>query len=402
MSGGFSYSVSELKNLFESVFGGGRELRVFTAPGRVNLIGEHIDYCGGKVFPAALTLSNTVVAAVNGTDRVRLYATDLKEIFEFSLGDIDGAKGLRWGKYQAGVAKELKEAGCRLKGVDMLFHSTLPFGSGLSSSASIELATALTLLSFSENAEEMAGKLDKVRLAVLGQRAENLFCGVNCGIMDQFASAMGKKDNAILLDCATLSYEYVPLELGDYSLVLANTCKKHALGASKYNERRAEVEKGLKMMHEALPEARKAHLCDYTEDEFTAARDHLKSDPVVSARVEHVIRENARVSRAAEVLKSGDLFKFGTILKEANDSIRYLYEVTGDELDAMFEEAGYFDCCLGSRMTGAGFGGCTVNIVLTAETERFCSGLKERYEKRTGITPEFYVCSIGDGVRELT
>lgn len=395
-------NLPELEADFCNVFGKSGDSHIFTAPGRVNLIGEHIDYCGGRVFPAALTLSNTVIARRNGTRKIRMYATDLKILTEFPLDDIDEAKKLKWGSYQAGVAKELTVAGCELTGVDMLFHSTLPFGSGLSSSASIELATALALLSFADNFKEMRKKLDNVQLALIGQRAENRFCGVNCGIMDQFASAMGKKDHAILLNCATLDYSYVPLELGSYSLVLANTRKKHSLGASKYNERRGEVERGLQLMHEALPAKQFPNLCDYSEDDFTDARPALLKEPVIAARVEHVIRENARVDAAAAALLRGDLKEFGLILKEANDSIRYLYEVTGEELDAMFEEAQYFDCCIGSRMTGAGFGGCTVNIVETEKTDEFCSGLGARYEMRTGIKPEFYVCSVGDGVREIT
>ncbi|MBO4326421.1 MAG: galactokinase [Clostridia bacterium] len=399
----YTHDLNALEKRFGDVFGKGGELRFFDAPGRVNLIGEHIDYCGGRVFPAALTLSNTVVCRKNGTRTVRMFATDLGIISEFSLDDIDAARTLKWGNYQAGVAAELAKLGCRLEGADMLFDSTLPFGSGLSSSASIELVTALALLSLSGNSAEMTEKLDRVQLALAGQRAEHNFCGVNCGIMDQFASAMGKADNAILLDCATLDYSYIPLRLGEYSLVLANTKKKHSLGASKYNERRKEVEEGLKLMHEALPgtEDRK-NLCDYSEDDFTAAKRVLDKEPVIRNRTEHVIRENARVSKAAEALRSGDLVKFGTILKKANDSIRYLYEVTGDELDAMFEEAQYFDYCIGSRMTGAGFGGCTVNIIPAACADEFCRELGSRYEQRTGIRPEFYICSIGDGVRELT
>ena len=392
---------AELFGIFGDVFGSTEGVRVFSAPGRVNLIGEHIDYCGGRVFPAALSLSNTVLARRNSTRKVRMYATDLKIKAEFDLDDIDAARSLRWGSYQAGVAKELAAAGCKLRGADMVFDSTLPFGSGLSSSASIELATGLALLSLADNFSEMRPKLDNVQLALIGQRAENRFCGVNCGIMDQFASAMGKAEHAILLNCATLEYEYVPLKLGDYSLVLANTRKKHTLGASKYNERRAEVEEGLKLMHRALPEKQFANLCDYSENDFTDAKRVLDTEPVIRMRVEHVIRENARVNKAAEALKAGDLARFGVILKEANDSIRYLYEVTGDELDAMFEEAQYFDYCLGSRMTGAGFGGCTVNIVPTALTREFCAGLGKRYEARTGIVPEFYVCAVGDGAREL-
>lgn len=391
----------ELEQRFTELFGKSKEeVRFFNAPGRVNLIGEHIDYCGGLVFPAALTLGNTVAIRPNGTNTLRFAATDLEGIYEANLKDIESARSLKWGNYQAGVAKELMLLGCRLVGADLLYDSTLPYGSGLSSSAAIELSTGIALYTLCENKDEII--LDNVQLSLAGQRAESQFCGVNCGIMDQYASGMGKKDHAILLDCGKVSHEYVPLKLGKYRLVLANTCKKHSLGASKYNERRAEVEKGLSMLHAADPSNKKSNLCDYTEADFNRLEACFKDEPIIRNRVKHVIFENARVKKAAEILQSGDLEAFGAILKAANDSIRDLYEVTGFELDSMIEAAAKAPGCIGSRMTGAGFGGCTVNIVEESQIDAFIETTGKLYTEATGLTPAFYVCSIGDGAREIT
>lgn len=395
----------DIKNLiesFEKLYGTSSEkIRFFTAPGRVNLIGEHIDYCGGYVFPAALTLSTTVAVRLNGTDKINMAATDLEGIFTCDLNDIEAARNLKWGNYQAGMVKELKALGYDFSGMDMLFTGTLPFGSGLSSSASIEMATGIALCTMANNASDIS--TSNVQIAIAGKACENNFCGVNCGIMDQFASAMGKKNHAMLLNCAEISHEYVPLDLGQYVLVLANTCKKHSLGASKYNERRAEVAKGLELMNMLCKDSRD-NLCDYTTNELEAVKDGFK-DKIIYNRVYHVITENQRVKDAVEVLKAGDLVTFGKILCAANDSIRYNYEVTGDELDAMFDAAAtQFEGgnVLGSRMTGAGFGGCTVNIVKESYVDEFIKTTGTLYTAKTGITPEFYVCSIGDGAREIT
>ena len=391
-------NLSDLKELFVKYYSeSDHEIRIFTAPGRVNLIGEHIDYCGGSVFPAALTLSCTAAVRLNGTDWIRLGADDLEDVYTFSLRDPQAGKRLKWGNYQAGVINALLEEGYLIRGMDFLFTGNIPFGSGLSSSAAIELTTAVAAATLSENYEEKG--LDLIRMAQLGQLAEHTFCGVNCGIMDQFASAMGKRDHAILLDCASLNYKYVPLALGDYTLVLANTCKKHALGASEYNTRREEVAEGLRRLNAALGENR-ANLCDFSEAEYAAAEARLGPDKVKD-RVKHVIFENERVKRAVSALENGNLKAFGTILCEAHASIRDLYEVTGPELDTMFEIASHTDGCIGARMTGAGFGGCTVNIVRKESAEAFIRDVGRAYTQRTGIVPEFYLCTAGDGAREL-
>ena len=386
----------ELKNQFIKQFGESeKKIRFFAAPGRVNLIGEHVDYCGGYVFPAALTLDTIVAVRENDSNVINLCATDLDGVYKVDLSDIDKAKDLRWGNYQAGMAKELMEMGIDVKGVDMLFDGTIPYGAGLSSSASIEVVTGYALAKLF--AEEMPSVID---IAKAGKRCENTFVGVNCGIMDQFASAMGKKDCAILLNCDTLEYEYVPLDLGDYVLILANTNVKHKLGSSKYNERRGEVEYGHEVIHKAVPTDKRPYLCNYTVEDYIKYEKYIE-DETIKKRVKHVIYENERVKAATNVLKQGDLMKFGEILCEANDSIRHLYEVTGFELDTMFDLAVKEEGCIGSRMTGAGFGGCTVNIVHKDYIDNFKESVGAKYKELTGNTADFYICKIGDGVREL-
>jgi len=389
----------ELKKKFCEIYGGNEDgLRVFSGPGRVNLIGEHIDYCGGYVLPAALTLDSTVIARINNSNTLRLAATDLPDRVEVELDQLEKAKGLRWGNYQAGVAFMLQKAGYKLTGVDMLFHDTVPLGSGLSSSAAIELAAAVTLVTLGNEAHGITKPLNMVELAVLGQKTENEFCGVSCGIMDQFASAKGKKDHAILLDCATLKYEYIPLKLDGYKLVLGNTKKKRSLGESKYNERVSECSEGLKILKRYLPD--KMNLCEITREEFEKYKNCIE-DQTIRKRVTHVIYENDRVLKAVDALKRNDIKELGRLLVEANDSIRDLYEVTGKELDTMTAEAMKVEGVLGARMTGAGFGGCTVNIVPEDKVQLFIEQVGKNYKEQTGITPEFYVSDIGDGAREI-
>ncbi len=389
--------LKKLEADFNSVFPkNNAELRFFAAPGRVNLIGEHIDYCGGYVFPAALTLDNVVAIKPNGTDKIRMTATDLEyKIYEFDLQNIDAARSLEWGNYQAGTANELLKNGYKLAGCDVLFDGTIPFGSGLSSSASIELVSAIAFASVGSPENE----INLVNFALYGQGAENNFCGVSCGIMDQFASAMGKKDNAILLNCETLEYRYIPLKLDGCKIVIANTCKKRSLAESKYNERRSEVDKAFAILSEYLPG--KPNLCSITPEEFEQYKDRI-TDEVIRKRAQHVVYENARVLKSAELLENNDVESFGKLMVEANSSIRDLYEVTGFELDTMVDEALKIDGTVGARMTGAGFGGCTVNIVKSEAVDNFIKTVGENYEKITGRTPQFYVCDIGDGARELT
>lgn len=293
----------------------------------------------------------------------------------------------------------LQKAGYSLTGVDMLFHDTVPLGSGLSSSAAIELVTAVTLVTLGNEANGNKKQIDMVEIAVLGQKTENEFCGVSCGIMDQFASAMGKKEHAILLDCGALKYRYLPLKLEGYKIVLGNTKKKRALGESKYNERVSECAEGLRILKQYMPD--KNNLCDITTDEFEQYKSKIENE-VVRKRVTHVIYENARVLKAAEALEKNDIIELGRLLVEANDSIRDLYEVTGRELDIMTEEALKVEGVIGARMTGAGFGGCTVNIVREDKVELFINQVGRNYKDRTGLKPEFYISETGDGAREIT
>ena len=372
---------------FERVFGAQPSLRV-SAAGRINLIGEHVDYCGGKVFPASLNLNCTVYARLNGTDVINVYADDLDENAPLTIGKIADYKHIKWGKYQAGVAYVLQQKGVPLIGCDLYYSCTVPFGSGLSSSAAIEVATAVTLC-------ELTGTpYDLKEIAVLSQKAENEYCGVNCGIMDQFASAMGKKDKAILLDCKTLDYEYIPLKLGRYELIVSNCNKPHALVTSKYNERRAEVDSALELLRPLLPHA--ACLADITPEQFEGAK-HVLSGKLLD-RATHVVEECERVRKAAEALKQGDILTLARLINASHDSLSRLYKVTGKEPDALAYAARATDGCIASRMIGAGFGGCTISLVEQGKTEAFKEAVGRRYYHETGYHASFYDTSIEDSV----
>lgn len=389
-----------LREKFAQVFGEGPAPRFFCAPARVNLIGEHIDYNGGDVFPAALDLVTVVAARPREDGLVRLAADDLPGIFvACPLSKLHFFKGTAWGSYQLGVASELQKAGYPLCGCDLYFWSDIPFGSGLSSSASIQVATAVALVTLGAESAHTAPNLDLTSLAVLCQRSENQFVGVNCGIMDQFASAHGKRGHAILLNCKTLDYELVPLAMEGYALVIGNTCKKRGLGDSKYNERRAECDEAMRLLKDAYPE--RTLLCELSLREFEAAA-HLIKDAVLYRRALHVVSENERVRASVAALRAGDLKAFGALMNQSHDSLRDLYEVTGFELDSMVDEARKIDGVLGARMTGAGFGGCTVSLVPCGKAELFMEQVGERYYEKTGILPAFYVTLPDDGARELT
>ncbi len=400
--------ITKIKSKFMEIFGGDSNrtaagsgsLRVFVSPGRVNLIGEHTDYNGGYVFPAALNMRTAVAARPRADRVVRLAATDLDGIMVIaSLDRLDEYKGLSWGNYQLGVADELQKAGYSLTGCDMLYDDTIPHGGGLSSSAAIEVATALALVTLGNEAAGNAGRpVDMIELAKIGQKAENNYVGVNCGIMDQFASAMGKAGHAIFLDCKDLSYRYVPLKLQDLSIVISNTNKKRSLAVSKYNERRSECEQGLKWLQEELPG--KCCLGDITYEEFLKYR-HLIKDDTVARRVEHVISEDDRVLKSIAALTGDDINEFGRLMNGSHESLRSLYEVTGYELDTLVDEALKIEGVIGSRMTGAGFGGCTVSIVRDAAVAGFIREVGRKYEEKTGIKASFYVTGTGDGGREV-
>lgn len=385
---------------FIKLYGGDRSgIRIFESPGRVNMIGEHTDYNGGFVFPAALTMKNTIAVRKRDDNIIRLKATSLDVMVEADINKLDSYRDLEWGNYQLGVAYMMQQAGYDIVGCDMLYDGTVPYGSGLSSSAAIEVSTALCFAKFSNEKNGINKEIDMIEMAKIGQKAENQYCGVNCGIMDQFASAMGKKDHAIFLKCDDLTFDYAPLVLDGKKIILSNTKKKHALGDSKYNERRSECEKGFEILHSAMPQ--KNCLGEISVKEFEANK-HLIKDEVILKRIKHVIYEDERVLESVEALKCGDIAKFGQLMNQSHDSLQYDYEVTGDELDIMVEEARKIKGVVGSRMTGGGFGGCTVSIVDDGSVDEFIKTVGANYEKRTGITPEFYVSEIGDGGHEVT
>lgn len=358
-----------------------------TAAGRVNIIGEHIDYCGGKVFPAALSLKNTVYVRGNGTDKINLSWTTLPDKISLDTENLLQYKSLKYGNYQAGSALMWQQSGKKLVGCDMVQDCTVPFGSGLSSSAAIEVSTIAALAA-------VAGEeIEPVNIALLAQKAEREFAGVNCGIMDQYASACGKKGNAMLLDCKTLECKYVPVKMGVYSLVIINCNKPHNLVESKYNERRAETDEGLKILKEI---AGISCLADLTVKQFDRCASLLHNK--IRYRVKHVVEECERVNLAQKAMRAGDMLTLGNLLNESHTSLRYLYEVTGKELDALATAAQSHPACAGSRMTGGGFGGCTISIVKTEAVEDFKKYVLEKYEKATGYKATCYDAEISDGI----
>ena len=391
--------LNKIIDMFIDIYGGTKDgLRVFESPGRVNLIGEHTDYNGGFVFPAALTMKTTIVARKRNDNKIVLRATDLDVVVEADIDNLENYKGIKWGDYQIGVANELQKKGYDIVGCDLLYDDTVPHGGGLSSSAAIEVATSVLFTTFSNEKNGISKDIDMVEMALIGQKAEHSYVGVKCGIMDQFASAMGKKDHAIFLDCKTLDYKYVPIKLDGKKIVLSNTKKKHSLGASKYNERRQECDEGYAILKQYLPNAN--CLGEISLEEFNMYKDKIENE-VVRKRIEHVISEDDRVLRSIKALEAGDVREFGKLMNQSHDSLRDLYEVTGFELDTMVEEARKIDGVIGSRMTGAGFGGCTVSIVEADAVDTYIETVGKNYTEKTGLSPEFYVSEIGNGGREV-
>ncbi|MCL2741348.1 MAG: galactokinase [Oscillospiraceae bacterium] len=393
--------LDELGRLFVGLYGdgGGERIRCFASPGRVNLIGEHTDYNGGYVLPAALSLCSTCAVRPRADGVVRLAATDLGGApVEARLDSLDGYRGLKWGNYQLGVADQLLKAGYALPGCDMLFHDEVPLGAGLSSSAAIEVASALAFISTARGPAGGAPAMGMPEVAKLAQRAEHEYVGVKCGIMDQFASAMGREGHAMLLDCRDLSHRHIPLSIGGHAFVIANTNKKRALSDSKYNERRAECEAGLASLKARMPGI--ACLGDVTVEGFEENAGAI-ADGVVRRRVRHVVHESRRVLDSVRALGFGNPTGFGRLMVASHESLKADYEVTGMELDALVEAALAQKGVLGSRMTGAGFGGCTVSLVREADVEAFIEGAGSMYEKKVGYAATFYRCATGDGGREL-
>ena len=375
-----------MKDCFEKFFNQKPE-RLITASGRINLIGEHVDYCGGKVLPASISLACKVYGRKNDSGVIRIALKGFEKIFTLHINALDGYKQLKYANYQAGVAYFLQQSGVTLCGCDLYYDCGVPFGSGLSSSAAIEVATAVSLCVFAEVDYNL------IDLALIGQKAENKYAGMNCGIMDQFASAMGKSGQAILLDCNTLEYEYIPLELGDYTLVISNSNKPHSLVESKYNERREEAESALKKI-QAVKDIKA--LAELTVEQFNEVKNLLNGKE--KDRAQHVVSECARVQKAVVALKEGDIKTFGEILNQGHYSLRDLYEVTGVELDTLTEVSRMQDGCMGSRMMGGGFGGCTVSVVEKDKVQKFIENVGRLYYEKIGYKADFYDIKITDGV----
>lgn len=379
--------------LFKSEYGvDNREIKTFLSPGRVNLIGEHIDYNGGFVFPGALTVGIYAALSLRDDNKIRMRSKNVAGEVIFDLSeDLVYKKEDDWGNYPKGVVKALMDLGHEVSGMDIVLYSNIPDGAGLSSSAALEVLMAYIIL-YLENKEQ----IDRVEVSKLCQKVENEFVGVNCGIMDQFAVAVGKKDHAILLDCDSLHYEYAPLNLGDYSLVIMSTNKRRELADSKYNERRAECEKALEIINENKVE-KLSNLCEATLDDI----ETFISDEVIKRRAIHVVTENERVKRSMEMLKDNDILGFGKLLTASHMSLENDYEVTGLHLDTLVHEALKIDGCIGARMTGAGFGGCAIALVNNSKVEKFKEKVSLAYENVTGITPSFYTSNIGEGTHVL-
>ena len=378
----------ELLKKFEEVFGDSKGAGVYFAPGRVNLIGEHTDYNGGHVFPCALTIGTYAVARLRDDDKLCLFSMNFEEdgVGESRLADIETKKDGDWRNYPKGIVWAFGKKGYKVdKGLDILYFGNIPNGSGLSSSASIEVLTGFIL-------KELFGfDVTNQDLALIGQFSENQYNGVNCGIMDQFAIAMGKKDCAIFLDTADLSYEYAPIVLKGAKIVILNTNKKRGLGDSKYNERRSECEAALAALQTKLSIK---SLGELTEEEFEANKE-LIGDPVKIKRAKHAVYENQRTIKAVKALKDNDLELFGKLMIASHDSLRDDYEVTGIELDTLVAEALKQQGVIGARMAGAGFGGCAVSIV--KEEPAFIENVGKAYKEKIGYAADFYVVEIGDG-----
>ena len=376
---------------FKELYGKEGEVRAYFAPGRVNLIGEHTDYNGGHVFPCALTLGTYGIVRDREDRVLRFYSANFEKlgVIETSLDDLIPDKAAGWTNYPKGVMWAFEKRGYQLThGMDILIYGNIPNGSGLSSSASLEVLTGLIL-------KDTFGfeQVSMIDVALIGQDSENNFNGCNCGIMDQFASAMGKKDHAIFLDTNTLNYEYAPVVLEDAKIVITNSKVKHSLVNSAYNDRRNECETALKELQSVV---NIKTLGDLTEEEYEAHKDAIK-DPVRQKRAKHAVYENQRTIRAVEALKNNDVELFGKLMNASHKSLRYDYEVSCGEIDILVDLAQAMPGVIGSRITGGGFGGCTVSIVKDEAIDDFIKNVGEAYKKRIGYAADFYVVEIGDG-----
>lgn len=385
----------ELLKKFEEVYGSSEGARVYFAPGRVNLIGEHTDYNGGHVLPCALTIGTYVVAKKRPDKKLRFYSMNYIQsgMTEGSLGDLKYRRSNGWTNYPIGILWTYQRKGYRIpNGFDMLLYGNIPSGAGLGTSASIGVALGLMI-------REMFGfdDITNVDIALFGQYAEIEFHGINCGIMDQFASAMGKKDMAIFLDTSDLRYQYAPLNMSEYALVITNSHKARGAFDAKYNERRMECERALAQLQSVTAIQ---SLGELTPECYEQVKEMIV-EPVLVRRAAHAVYENQRTIDAIEALKASDIAKFGRLMIESHRSLRDNYEVTGKELDVLVEEALKVPGVLGSRMTGGGFGGCTVSLMKREAIEMFIIEVGKNYTERTGYYADFYNVEIGDGARAL-
>ena len=384
---------ANLVQKFQQMFGENGDIRTYFAPGRVNLIGEHTDYNGGHVFPCALTIGTYAVARKRDDDKIRFYSANFESlgIIETSLDDFIPSKKAGWTNYPKGVMWAFEKRGYVMTtGLDMLIYGDIPNGSGLSSSASLEVLTGVVLKDL-YNFDEVS----MVDIALIGQDSENNFNGCNCGIMDQFASAMGKEGNAIFLDTSTLEYEYAPVELEDAKIVITNSKVKHSLVDSAYNDRRNECETALKELQTVVDIKT---LGDLSEEVFEMHKDAIKSE-IRQKRAKHAVYENQRTIKAVEALKNNEVEKFGALMNQSHDSLKTDYEVSCDEIDLLVDLARSIPGVMGSRITGGGFGGCTVSIVKNEAIDTFVETVGKGYLEKVGHEAEFYVVEIGGGAR---
>lgn len=385
----------ELMQKFYEIFGNEGDVRSYFAPGRVNLIGEHTDYNGGHVFPCALTIGTYGIARKRDDNKIRFYSANFSKlgVIETSLDDLVPSEKAGWTNYPKGVMWTFEKRGYKLtSGVDFLIWGNIPNGSGLSSSASLEVLTGVML-------RDLFGfdKITMQDLALIGQYSENNFNGMNCGIMDQFASAMGKKDCAIFLDTSNLNFEYAPVKLPDAKIVITNSKVKHSLVGSAYNDRRNECETALKDLQKVTDIQT---LGDLTEEEFEAHKEAIQ-DPVCRVRAKHAVYENQRTIKAVNALKENNIEEFGRLMNASHVSLRDDYEVSCEEIDILVDLAWQIPGVIGSRITGGGFGGCTVSIVKNDAVDTFIDTIGKQYKEKVGHEAEFYVVEIGDGAGKL-
>ncbi len=363
---------------------------VVRSPGRINLIGEHTDYNDGFVFPATIDKEIMFAAKANDKQTLRFYSVDFKESFELKIRDLERSE-VQWANYLLGVVDQFKKAGHTIKGVDIVFGGNIPVGAGLSSSAAVEIGFAKVL------DELFDYGVEPVEMVKMAQLAEHEYAGVKCGIMDQFVIVHGKAGHAMKLDCRTLDYEYAPLELEGYQIVLVDTKVKHALASSEYNTRRKECETAVNILKQHNPEINA--LRDVTPDFLKKYSFEL--DDKIYRRARYVVEENERVQKAFEALSSKDIITLGKLMYETHQGLRDDYEVSCDELDVLFDIAYASEEVIGARMMGGGFGGCTINIVKEEGVEKFMEKASKEFEKSTGQKPEFYQVKIADGVSIL-